>query len=69
MGFYRYKPILALSVTAVELEEEVETFWGCVRDIAQSVGPKQPSRDMVSEESLCTFSGSGKKFPLCELQI
>jgi len=50
MGCYRYPPIQAFSSMAVELEEEVETSRGCVRNIAQSIGPKQSSRDTVSDE-------------------
>lgn len=44
---------------AVELEEEVETFRGCVRDITQSIGRKQPSQSIVSEGAIGTFRDRG----------
>lgn len=63
MGCYRYPPIQTFSSMAVELEEEVETSRGCVRNIAQSIGPKQSLPDTVSDEIHCTISRSGSGIP------
>lgn len=39
-GFYRYPPFQAFPIIAAEVEKELETSRGCVRNIAQSIGPK-----------------------------